>query len=48
MSQVVRENIMAFYFETLIKRLLMNVITCFEKFVLLPHLVIVHKLLSVA
>ena len=42
------DGILLLSFETLIKRLLMNVITCFEKFVLLPHLVIVHKLLSVA
>lgn len=41
-------GILLLSFETLIKRLLMNVITCFEKFMLLPHLVRVHKLLSVA
>lgn len=41
-------GILLLSFETLIKRSLMNVITCFEKFVLLPHLFIVHKSLSMA
>lgn len=41
-------GILLLSFETRIKRLLMNVITCFEKFVLLPHLVIVHSQIIVS